>query len=149
MTTIYFDMDGTIADLYAKENWLECLEAYDVSPYAEAKVMLRMNYFARMLNRLQKQGYRIGIISWLSKSGNAKYNKAVTAVKLAWLKKHLASVHWDEVHIIEYGTPKSTRAQSNADILFDDEERNLIEWKGIAYNARDIMAVLKELTRPF
>lgn len=144
-TTIYFDMDGTIADLYAKENWLECLEAYDVSPYAEAKVTLKMNYFARMLNRLQKQGYRIGIISWLSKSGNAEYNAEVTQAKLNWLKKHLASVNWDEIHIIKYGTPKSTRARGETDILFDDEERNLTEWKGQAYNARDIMTVLKSL----
>lgn len=144
-TTIYFDMDGTIADLYAKENWLECLEAYDVSPYEEAKVMLKMNYFARMLNRLQKQGYRLGIISWLSKSGNAEYNAEVTQAKLNWLKKHLASVNWDEIHIIKYGTPKSTRARGETDILFDDEERNRREWKGQAYTETDIMNILKAL----
>lgn len=144
-TTVYFDMDGTIADLYAKDNWLECLESYDVSPYKEAKVMLNMSYFARMLNKLQKQGYRIGIISWLSKSGNAEYNAKVTQAKREWLKKHLASVNWDEIHIIKYGIPKSTRARGKTDILFDDEERNRTEWKGKAYNAKDIMAVLRTL----
>lgn len=144
-TTIYFDMDGTIADLYAKENWLECLEAYDVSPYKEARVMLKMNGFARMLNRLQREGYRIGIISWLSKSGNAEYNAEVTQAKMEWLKKHLASVNWDEIHIIKYGTPKSTRAREETDILFDDEERNRREWKGQAYTETDIMNILKAL----
>ena len=29
---ICFDMDGTIADLYAVPNWLEKLRAYDASP---------------------------------------------------------------------------------------------------------------------
>ena len=143
--TIYFDMDGTIADLYAKKNWLEYLESYDVLPYKEAKVMLNMSYFARMLNKLQKQGYRIGIISWLSKNGNAEYNAEVAQAKREWLKKHLASVNWDEIHIIKYGIPKSTRARGETDILFDDEEGNRAEWKGQAYNARDIMAVLRTL----
>lgn len=143
--TIYFDTDGTIADLYAKENWLECLESYDVLPYKEAKVMLNMSYFARMLNELQKQGYRIGIISWLSKNGNAEYNAEVTKAKREWLKKHLASVNWDEIHIIKYGTPKSTRARGETDILFDDEERNRTEWKGQAYTEAEIIDILKTL----
>lgn len=78
---ICFDMDGTIANLYGVENWLEYLIAEDVKPYAEAKVMLNMNSLARVLNRLQREGNQIVIISWLSKSGSAEYNKAVTETK--------------------------------------------------------------------
>ena len=33
---IYFDMDGTIADLYGFDGWLDYLHAEDVKPYAEA-----------------------------------------------------------------------------------------------------------------
>ena len=29
---IYFDMDGTIADLYAVDGWLDMLRAYDPTP---------------------------------------------------------------------------------------------------------------------
>ena len=36
MTTIYFDMDGTIADLYGVSGWLEMLLAHDPAPYALA-----------------------------------------------------------------------------------------------------------------
>ena len=36
-TTIFFDMDGTIADLYGVENWLDYLIASDVLPYEIAK----------------------------------------------------------------------------------------------------------------
>ena len=36
MKQIWFDMDGTLADLYGVENWLEKLRASDPSPYAEA-----------------------------------------------------------------------------------------------------------------
>ena len=34
MKMICFDMDGTIADLYAVPNWLDKLRAEDASPYA-------------------------------------------------------------------------------------------------------------------
>ena len=63
---IYFDMDGTIADLYGVENWLAYLIAEDVKPYADAGVLVNMNSLARVLNRLQRKGYEIGIISWTS-----------------------------------------------------------------------------------
>ena len=39
MRTIWFDMDGTIANLYGVENWLPKLRAHDASPYADAEVM--------------------------------------------------------------------------------------------------------------
>ena len=87
--TINFDMDGTIADLYGVENWLDYLIAEDTTPYAEAEPLLRLCSLARVLNRLQRNGYELAVISWLSKSGSEAYNEAVTAVKLNWLKKHL------------------------------------------------------------
>ena len=68
--TVYFDMDGTIAGLYAVENWLPKLRASDPSPYAEAAVMHNMSLLARYLNKEQEAGYHIGIISWLSKGGS-------------------------------------------------------------------------------
>lgn len=82
-------MDGTIANLYGIENWLEYLIAEDVKPYAEAKVMLNMNSLARVLNRLQREGNQIVIISWLSKSGSTEYNKAVTETKKLGLQSIL------------------------------------------------------------
>ena len=47
---ICFDMDGTIADLYSVNGWLDYLIAEDVTPYAQAKVMLNMSALARHLN---------------------------------------------------------------------------------------------------
>lgn len=140
--TIYFDMDGTIADLYAVENWLEKLEASDPSPYKMAKPLLNLSMLARYINKRQKQGLKFGVISWLSKSGNAEYNAMVTMAKLNWLKKHMPSVNWDEIHIVEYGTPKSTCGHG---ILFDDEERNRDEWGKGAFTPDLIMEILKEI----
>ena len=145
MTTIFFDMDGTIADLYGVEGWLDCLIASDTLPYEIAKPLVRLSALARILNRLQKQGYRIGIISWLSKSGSTEYNEAVTEAKLEWLSKHLASVNFDEINIVPYGTPKQNFSKSASDILFDDEAKNRQNWNGQAFDVDNIIEILKEM----
>ena len=142
---ICFDMDGTIANLYGVEGWLENLIAEDVRPYREASVLLNMNSLARKLNKLQREGHEIVIISWLSKSGSDSYNAAVTATKKAWLKKHLGSVKFDEIHIVRYGTPKSLFCKSPADVLFDDEKPNRENWNGTAYDVQNILEVLSTL----
>jgi len=143
-TTIFFDMDGTIADLYGVENWLDYLINADALPYEIAKPLVRLSALARVLNRLQKQGYKIGVISWLAKNSDTTYDEKVTKAKKEWLKKHLASVMFDEIHIVKYGTPKQTFANTENDILFDDEERNRTNWTGKAYDVTEILATLKE-----
>ena len=143
--TINFDMDGTIADLYANPNWLPMLRAFDPTPYETAKPLLRLNTLARKLNELQKAGYELAIISWLSKESNAEYDELVTATKMAWLAKHLPSVHWDRITIVPYGTPKQNFCNNPLDILFDDEERNRTNWTGRAYDVQNIMEILRKI----
>lgn len=142
MRKIYFDMDGTIANLYGVDGWLEYLINKDTTPYEEALPMINFSYLARLLNRLQKNGYTIGIISWTAKNSTVEYDERVAEAKKRWLKKHLPSVHFDEIHIVAYGTPKSTCGNG---ILFDDEERNRTEWNGTAYNVDCILEVLRNL----
>ena len=139
---IWFDMDGTIADLYGVENWLEKLTNSDASPYAEAKPLLRMASLARVLNRLQRNGYEIGIISWLAKYGSTEYNEMVIEAKKNWLKIHLKSVKFDHIDIVKYGTPKEMGRNG---ILFDDEEQNRKNWKYEAYDVNQILEILKAL----
>ena len=75
---IYLDMDGTFANLYAVEGWLDMLRAYDPTPYATAEPMWNMSSLARLLHKAQRLGYEIGVISWLSKTSNSEYDIAVT-----------------------------------------------------------------------
>lgn len=142
---IYFDLDGTLADLYAVSDWLDHLTNERTDPYAEAKVMLNMALLARYLHKVQNAGYHIGIISWLSKNGTMDYNMAVYRTKLEWLEKHLPSVEWNEIQIVPYGTPKSEAVLYGDGILFDDEEPNRTEWGENAYMPNEIMEVLKGL----
>ena len=143
--TIFFDMDGTIANLYGVEGWVADIINSNERPYREAKVMHNMQALARVLNRLQREGNKVAIISWLAKNSTTEYDEKVTQAKRAWLNKHLASVHFDEIHIVKYGTAKQTFIHTEADILFDDEEQNRNNWIGEAYNVHNIMEVLKSL----
>ena len=145
--TIYFDMDGTIADLYGVEDWLDKLKNEDASPYAEATPLLNFRKFAKLLNAVQRRGYEIGIISWLCKEATTDYDEAVRKAKKYWLRKHLPSVSWDEIHIIKYGAPKHFNCQNNSGILFDDNEdvRKLWNKRGTSFSEKDIIEVLLKL----
>ena len=145
MRTIWWDMDGTIANLYAVENWLPKLRAEDASPYAEAEVMWNMSQLARLMNRVQMMGYKLGIISWGAKESSDEYLDTVATAKKNWLHQHLASVNFDKIYIMNYGTPKSIVMTDEDDILFDDEEKNRDNWLGQAFEPQDMIKVLKHL----
>lgn len=139
---IWFDMDGTIANLYAVEGWLADLRAERTRPYEEAKVLLNMAVFARLLHKVQKMGYEVGIISWTSKGGSVTYNAKVMAAKYKWLAEHLPSVDWDCIRVVPYGTSKWEVCGDG--ILFDDEEQNREAWEnGLAFEPCYIMQILK------
>ena len=69
----------------------------------------------------------------------------MTEVKKAWLRKHLASVAFDEINIVKYGVNKNIFCQSADDILFDDEDQNRNNWGGKAYDVDNILGVLANL----
>lgn len=140
---IYFDMDGTLNRFYEVEGWLDMLIAADPTPYKLAAPRVNMNVLARKLNKLQQEGYKIGVISWLSKTSTPEYDEAVTAAKLWWLNKHLTSVKWDTIKIVAYGTSKID--ECGGGILFDDEDKNRNEWGQDAYHPDMIMEILSSL----
>lgn len=139
---INFDMDGTIANFYGVENWLEYLINGDATPYKVARPLINFSSLARIIHRLQANGWKVCIISWLAKNSTEDFDDDVTIAKLAWLAKHLPSVEFDDITIVPYGTPKSTCGNG---ILFDDEEPNRKEWKGTAYDVDNIIKILKNL----
>lgn len=141
---IWFDMDGTIADLYGVEGWLDMLLNENTKPYEIAKPLVNMRELAKVLNKLIEKGWEIGVISWLAKNGTNDYNKKVANAKIKWLAKHLKSVKFAKIDIVEYGTPKQINRNG---ILFDDEKQNRENRLGIAYNVENIIQVLRELEK--
>ena len=135
---IYFDMDGTIADLYNVENWLVYLEDEKTLPYRKAKSLTDMRRLGKVINELQKEGHTVGIISWLCKHGSDEYNTRVVTAKQRWLERHLGAVTFNEMYIIPYGTPKHTITKiDNSCIIFDDNKKVRRDWElhgGRAFN---------------
>lgn len=140
--TIWFDMDGTIADFYGVENWLDYLKEESTYPYKVATPLINMNSLARILNRLQRNGYEIGIVSWGSKMATPNYLHEIAETKIEWLSVHLGSVRFDHIDILPYGTPKNIGRNG---ILFDDEIGNRTIWGDGAYDVQNIIEVLKSL----
>ena len=139
---INFDMDGTLADFYGVENWLDYLINENPYPYEVAKPLINMPSLARRLNKLQREGYEINIISWLAKNSTEDFDKKVADAKRKWLKKHLPSVKWNHIIIVAYGVNKSALGSG---ILFDDEEPNRKMWGNGAYDVHNILEILKEI----
>ncbi len=140
-----FDMDGTIANLYGVENWLEMITNKNETPYKIAEPLVNMNSLARVLNKLQKKGHEIVIISWLARDSTPDYDKKVTEAKIEWLRKHLKSVNFNEIKIVRYGTDKNIVLKNPNDILFDDEIGNREKWNGKAYDVTNIIETLRGL----
>lgn len=142
---IWFDMDGTIADLYGVENWLPMLIAHDETPYAVAKPIVNLALLARLMNKAQRNGFEICIVTALAKDATAEYDERVINAKKVWLKKHLKSVQFNEIRFVPYTYTKND-VNTGADILFDDEERHLTAWTGKAFHANRMIETLKALT---
>ena len=141
---IWFDMDGTIADLYGVNDWLEKLINSDPTPYAEAKPLVNLSLLARLMNRVQRNGFEICVVTALSKNSTAEYDEAVIEAKKMWLSRHLKSVHFDEILFVPYWFTKND-VNSGEDILFDDEARHLEAWTGRACPANEMIETLKSL----
>ena len=146
MRTIYFDMDGTIANLYKVENWLPKLLDSDPTPYEEAEPMINTDDLSTLLKNLQSEGVKIGIVSWLAKNSTKEYDKAVRTAKRKWLKENI-DITFDEIHIVKYGTRKDYIVRDKNGILFDDELNNRNNWKGLAIDPteEDINETLRKI----
>ena len=143
---IYFDMDGTIADLYGQKNWLKDLRKERTAPYEKAQAMLDMNTLKNLLDTLRAKGYAIGIITWLSKDSTNEYKRAVRCAKQDWLDKYFGLGYFDKIHMVQYGTPKHRVATVKNAILFDDNAEVRQSWKiGPAYDEKNILNILGAL----
>ena len=120
--TLVFDMDGTIANLYGVNNWLEMLRAEDPTPYIIAEPMYNVNILNFILNQLKADGWKIVVTTWLAKGSTKHYDTLVREAKFAWLEEH--NFPFDEVHMVKYGTTKAncTRKLGGFQILVDDNE---------------------------
>lgn len=148
---ICFDMDGTIADLYAVDNWEPMLRAEDPTPYEMAEPMWEMVELAEVLTQLQMVGIEIRVITWLSKNSTEQYKDEVREAKRNWLEQF--NFPCDHFHGVQYGATKadSVRRALTADetaILIDDNAKVRNGWhlgETIDPTACDLIETLRNL----
>lgn len=123
---IYFDMDGTIADLYGYDGWLDCLIGEDVRPYIDCEPLFDAGML-ESLQALRAHGVRIGVISWGCKGSSDAYLSRTAHAKAQWLQAH--AFPCDELHVIAYGQDKAASAHvQRSCILVDDDEGVRASW---------------------
>lgn len=130
--TVYFDMDGTLADLYGVHDVFHRLDNNDASVYFEAAPIPE---YVEMLKEFKRMGYRVGIITAGSRfpPGTPEDVKEVMNVetekaKRAWLKKQQLTGYIDTFQFIPYGVSKYDVAEDKTAILVDDEDKVLNKW---------------------
>lgn len=144
---VWLDMDGTIADLYSVNGWLEDLLAHNTRPYEKAKSIYNDVALLETILDLKDRGYKVGVISWGSKENNVEYDRMVEIAKREWLAERLLDVILDKIIVTPYGVRKAdTCRKYGYGILVDDEEQNRNAWDlGATINAQK--NIIKELAK--
>ena len=118
---IYFDLDGTLYNLYQKPNWLEDLREEKAGVFSDENLlMVDFERFYFSIMELFKNGYQFGVISWLPMQASIEYEEICRKEKIAWIAENLPFV--EEINIVPYGTPKQLAIQKRRKemVLIDD-----------------------------
>lgn len=146
---LYFDMDGTIADLYSFNNWLVYLRKEITKPYRNAAPLVDTKRANTLMNYMKRCGFRFSVITWCSMHSSKDYERRTKRAKSDWLKAWFPGI-FCENKMVSYGVPKHSLVNAKGNYLFDDNAEIGKEWEaagGIWINAKEknILDVLEEL----
>ena len=148
---VCFDMDGTIADLYAVEGWLSMLRSENPTPYRMAEPMWDMAELTEVLLAVMAVGIEVRIVTWLSKDSSEEYKDEVRLAKREWLAEQ--NFPFDHFHGVQYGATKADSVrrylnEGETAILIDDNDRVREGWtlgETIDPTTEDIIEILRTL----
>ena len=135
MKSIWFDMDGTIADLYKVEGWLTSLREKDWSVYNECAPRHNYQRINAAIEALVEQGWEVGVITWGSKGiGWSKDLDEIGEIKFNWLCEFFPTLADGHFACIPYGYSKAQYLEEMDDIyavayLVDDNKDVRENWR--------------------
>jgi len=143
---IAFDMDGTIANLYGFDGWLDRFLTKG-HIFHELQPLVDMVELNSLCEQLKAKGYEIMIITWLPMHAGQDYKDLSRDDKKTWLSKYFPMV--EEIHAVQYGADKHrvTKGLENC-LLFDDIDKIRDKWEkfgGVAKDETQILETLREL----
>ena len=148
----WFDLDGTLYNLYNIPDWLDYLENEKEGIFTKGELMVNEEDFTGETMRCMANGWEFGVISWLPMGASPEYEEQCRKEKMEWIKKYLPFVK--EINIVPYGVPTQNCIQKKAKtmVLIDDNIEVCKAWdtskmrKSINVNEHfDVMAALESL----
>ena len=135
MNSIWFDMDGTIADLYKVEGWLPKLRSNDWSVYSKCAPRHNYQRINAAIEALTANGWQVGVITWASKGiGWSKELREIAEIKYSWLRRFFPALAEGNFACIPYGYSKADFLEEMGDTyevayLVDDNKEVRREWR--------------------
>ena len=152
MKNVYFDMDGTIYDLYNLPDWLAKLRN-EISPFLDTESLVDIKTMAHLINVLRIQGNTFGVITWLPRDASEYFEELCAQDKAEILDRDFGTDAFDTFEAIKFGTPKHTtvgRPLTREDVLIDDNWEILSEWTeadGTGVHASKLITYLYSILR--
>lgn len=149
-TKVYFDMDGTVFDLYGKDNWLELLQEEKAGAFTgDFLPEIDTKKFYSICQKLLEKGVQFGIITWLPMQASPEYEQICTEEKRTWAGKNLPFI--TEFNCVSYGIPKQNCIQKRTKKMFliDDNMEVCKTWatakQRTAINVNETFTVVNAL----
>lgn len=152
MKKIYFDLDGTIYDLYGRKNWLVELRN-EVSPFYDLQPLVDLDTLNLLMDKLILQGNSFGVITWLPMDATREFEDLCRKDKAKRLIEDFGYNQFETHSAVKYGTPKHSCVLEKLTpdhVLIDDNLEILADWTlagGTGIEARRIMYYLTSLLK--
>lgn len=128
-TNVFFDMDGTVADLYGRDGWLLELRS-KVSPFKELAPLVDMEALDSYMKALKPRNFHFSVITWTPMEAPYNFHKQCEADKREWVNEHMPSnVQFDA---LRYGVAKQDSRivnKNEVNILIDDNPEVIEAWE--------------------
>lgn len=129
MIKVNFDLDGTVFDLYGKENWLEMLEAENPDVFlGEWLSYINKTAFFDTIEKLLEKKVEFNVITWLPMGASKEFEEECAKVKTEWVKENMPFIK--EISCISYGIPKQKAIKKRAKTMYllDDNKEVCNMW---------------------
>ena len=127
---VFFDLDGTLFDLYGKSDWLFKLENEIEGVFSSGDLMpeIDRDELYSAVADLAEFGVEFNVITWLPMQASREYQEICTAEKIAWVRENLPFIN--NIVCQPYGTPKQYGIIQKAYrcILIDDNAEVCEMW---------------------
>lgn len=126
---IFFDMDGTMVDLYGVKKWLSMLRQERTTPFSIAKPLYDVDVLHDVLQNLHNLSHIKLFICTKTPPGSPRYTVAVQNAKLQWLDKYNLLHYFNKVIFCPYRGEKFVHChpytKNSYNVIVDDDVRQV------------------------